>query len=45
MSGDRVGHVIVAVGLTERLKRSSLSALGKDLVALATEVSERLRPE
>jgi DNA-binding IclR family transcriptional regulator len=42
MRRDRVGHVIVGIGLTEQLKPSSLGRLGKDLVAAAREISERL---
>lgn len=45
MSRDRVGHVIVGIGLTEQLKPSSLVRLGKDLVAEARETSERLRAD
>ena len=42
ISRDRVSHVIVGIGLTEQLKASSLTRLGKDLLAAARETSERL---
>lgn len=44
MSGDRVSHVIIGIGLTEQFKSSSLARLGKDLVAVALDTSERLNP-
>jgi DNA-binding IclR family transcriptional regulator len=42
MKASRVSHVIIGVGLTEQLKPSTLAALGKDLIAVAAEASQRL---
>jgi DNA-binding IclR family transcriptional regulator len=45
MSGDRVSHVLIGIGLTEQLKTSNLARLGKELVAVALDTSDRLTPD
>ena len=38
----RVAYAVIAVGLTEQLRRSSVAKLGKELVAVAANLSNRL---
>jgi DNA-binding IclR family transcriptional regulator len=45
MPRGRLSHVIVGIGLTERLDTASVAKLGKNLVAEAKEASERLAPQ
>ena len=42
MPRGRLSHVIVGIGLTERLNAASVARLGKELAAEAREVSARL---